>query len=206
MARICLAATATAIIPSSIHLLFKSKMKIFLYALVNSSLAFFLFSFQVHEKSILIPAVSAILIFPVEPFMVFWFLQVSTFSMIPLLIKDGQMVSFIGLSCCFLGATKLFIDDMRKTKPNKFTGDFNFIKIFYKISRFSEMKFLDNVAVFCYIASTVVQVILICGILFVPPPASLPFLHPLLISAFSCCHFVMFLAYFNVKQMFYEHE
>jgi hypothetical protein len=30
----------------------------------------------------------------------------------------------------------------------------------------------------------------------------LPFLYPLLISAYSCCHFAMFFLYFNLKQFF----
>lgn len=201
MAKICLAATVIALTPSSLHLLFKSKMKKFLYALVNSSLAFFLFSFQVHEKSILIPAVAAILIFPAEPFMVFWFLQVSTFSMFPLLIKDGQIMSFIGLSCCFVGITKLFIDNMIKEKK---LDRINFVKILWRINKTTELKFMENAAVFCYIVSTLLQVMLIYGFLFLPPPAKLPFLHPLLISAFSCCHFLLFLTYFNIKQIFYE--
>lgn len=201
MAKLCLAVTAVALAPSSLHLLFSSRMKKFLFALVNSSLAFFLFSFQVHEKSILIPAIVAILIFPAEPFMVFWFLQVSTFSMLPLLVKDGQVVSFIGLSCCVVGITKLLIDIMIKEK--KLEG-INFMKILWRISKSTEMKLVENAAVFCYIVSTLLQVVLIYGFFFVPSPAHLPFLHPLLISAFSCCHFVMFFAYFNVKQIFCE--
>lgn len=201
MAKICLAATAIAIMPSSLHLLFNSRMKKFLYALVNSSLAFFLFSFQVHEKSILIPAVVAILIFPAEPFMVFWFLQVSTFSMLPLLVKDGQVGSFIALSCCLLGMTKIFIDNMIKDK--KMDG-VNFIKILWRINKSTEVKLIENIAVFCYIVSTLFQVMLIYVFFYVQAPEKLPFLHPLLVSAFSCCHFVLFFAYFNVKQIFCE--
>lgn len=201
MAKICLAATAVAIVPSSLHLLFTPRMKKFLYALVNSSLAFFLFSFQVHEKSILIPAVVAILIFPAEPFMVFWFLQVSTFSMLPLLVKDGQIVSFIALSCCFLGIVKIIIDN---TVREKKLENVNYMKILWRINKTTEKKIVENVAVLCYFVSTLFQVMLIYGFFFVQPPAKLPFLHPLLISAFSCCHFVLFFMYFNVKQIFCE--
>lgn len=200
MAKICLACTVTALVPSSISLLVKSKKKQFLYALVNSSLAFFLFSFQVHEKSILIAAVPAILIFPMDPFMVFWFLQVSTFSMFPLLFKDGLFVAFIGMSVAYLLLTKLLIDYGKDQKHQ----DKNFLRILWNISKRTEGKLLENLMIAGYILSSVVEVVLIIGFFYVQPPAKLPFLHPLLISAFSCCHFLMFFIYFNVKQIFYE--
>lgn len=200
MAKICLACTTTALLPSSLSLLIKSKKKQFLYALVNSSLAFFLFSFQVHEKSILVAAIPAILIFPMDPFMVFWFLQVSTFSMFPLLVKDGLVVAFFGLSGVFIGMTKLLID-YTKDKKNQ---NLNFLQMMWKINRKSDGKFVENSFIAFFILSTIAEIFLIIGFFFVTPPANLPFLHPLLISAFSCCHFVMFFVYFNVKQIFYE--
>ena len=56
MALICLVATVVSIIPCCIDL-FRSRpsQKKLLWALFNCSLSFFLFSFQVHEKSILWP-------------------------------------------------------------------------------------------------------------------------------------------------------
>lgn len=200
MAKICLTCTATALVPSSIHLLTKPKKKQFLYALVNSSLAFFLFSFQVHEKSILIATVPAILIFPADPFMVLWFLQVSTFSMFPLLVKDGLLGSFIGLSILYFVMTTILIDYTKEQKHQRK----NFLRILWNINRKTDGKLLENVMILSFVLSTMLEVLLVIGFLFVPPPANLPFLHPLLISAFSCCHFVVFFMYFNVKQIFYE--
>ncbi|CAD5123876.1 DgyrCDS12184 [Dimorphilus gyrociliatus] len=52
----CLVTTIILLLPSGLHLLLKPTMRNFKLALVNSSLIFFLFSFQVHEKSILIAA------------------------------------------------------------------------------------------------------------------------------------------------------
>lgn len=200
MAKVCLACTVTALLPSSVNLVVKPKKKQFLYALVNSSLAFFLFSFQVHEKSILIAAVPAILLFPMDPFMVFWFLQVSTFSMFPLLDKDGLLVAFIGLAMVYVLLTKLLIDYTKdKRHENK-----TFIQILWNINKRNESKLFENLMITGYFLSSIIEVLLILGFYFVPSPVSLPFLHPLLISAFSCCHFIMFFVYFNVKQVFYE--
>lgn len=48
--------TLLFLLPSALHLLINPTLAIFKYALINSSLIFFLFSFQVHEKQILIAA------------------------------------------------------------------------------------------------------------------------------------------------------
>lgn len=198
MAKVCLASTALALLPSSVSLLFRPKKKQFLYALVNSSLAFFLFSFQVHEKSILIAAIPAILVFPMDPFMVFWFLQVSTFSMFPLLVKDGLLGAFVSLSIVYFMMTKLLIDYSKGQKhENK-----NFLSILWNIGKQSEGTFVEIFFISCFVLSTIAQTMLVITFLYVPAPAHLPFLHPLLISAFSCCHFLMFFLYFNVKQIF----
>ncbi|XP_070503520.1 probable dolichyl pyrophosphate Man9GlcNAc2 alpha-1,3-glucosyltransferase [Chironomus tepperi] len=197
MAKICLGCTATALVPSSITLLFNPKKKQFLYALINSSLAFFLFSFQVHEKSILIAAIPVILIFPLEPFMSFWFLQVSTFSMIPLLAKDNLISAYIGLSGMFFLMTKIIIDNAR----NKKQEDMNFLQILYNINFNKSKKWIERLLIGCYVLSTIVQLVLFLGYFFLTPPEKLPFLHSLLISAFSCSHFLFFLFYFNCKQL-----
>lgn len=195
--------TATAIIPSSVSLLFRPKKRQFLYALINSSFAFFLFSFQVHEKSILLVALPVALIFPLEPFMAVWFLQISTFSMLPLLVKDGLTSAFIGLSGAFFLLIKLSVDNMKSEKHQSM----NFMSILWNLNKNKKRnggKFVENFMIFCYIVSTLGQVLLTVAYFFVQPPEKLPFLHPLLVSAYSCCHFLFFFIYFNVKQLLYE--
>lgn len=203
MAKICLMCTATAIIPSSFSLIFRPTKKQFLYALINSSFAFFLFSFQVHEKSILLVALPAALLFPLEPFMSVWFLQISTFSMLPLLVKDGLTSAFIGFSGAFFLLIKLAIDNLKSDKHQSMS----FVSILWNLNKSkkrSDGKLMENFMIFCYVISTFGQVLLIVGYFFVEPPEKLPFLHPLLVSAYSCCHFIFFFLYFNVKQVFYE--
>lgn len=197
MARICLGCTVTALVPSSINLLFNPKKKQFLYALINSSLAFFLFSFQVHEKSILIASIPVIMIFPLEPFMSFWFLQISTFSMIPLLVKDGLVSAYIGLSGMSFLMTKIVIDNTR----NKKQENMNFLQILWNINFKKTKKWIEGLFIGFYVLSTIVQFALFFGYFYITSPENLPFLHPLLVSAFSCCHFLFFLFYFNVKQL-----
>ncbi|EJD75952.1 hypothetical protein, variant [Loa loa] len=64
----------------------------FKYGLLASSLSFFLFSFQVHEKSILLAALPAILLWNESPVFVSWILIISNTSLYPLCIKDGNAI------------------------------------------------------------------------------------------------------------------
>ena len=56
------AATLTASLPSNLMLLLKPTQQNFLFSLLNTSLAFFLFSFHVHEKTILVVAIPLLML------------------------------------------------------------------------------------------------------------------------------------------------
>lgn len=58
----CLITTALSSLPSNMMLFFQPSKSNFVFALVNTSLAFFLFSFQVHEKSILLVAIPVLML------------------------------------------------------------------------------------------------------------------------------------------------
>ncbi|WAR23270.1 ALG6-like protein [Mya arenaria] len=127
---------------------------------VNSSLVFFLFSFQVHEKSILIPA-----------------------FMLPLLIKDGQLVPYIAFMLLYPLLFNAFNPIRPDTAPP--TDTQVWVNIFVTLA-------------FCI--SCVGQVFLSLALVIFPPPAGLPDLFPLVISVFSCAHFLLFAAYFHYCQ------
>uniref|UniRef100_A0A336LPP7 dolichyl-P-Glc:Man9GlcNAc2-PP-dolichol alpha-1,3-glucosyltransferase n=1 Tax=Culicoides sonorensis TaxID=179676 RepID=A0A336LPP7_CULSO len=190
MALICLTCTVAAVIPISLHLLFNPKKKVFLYALLNTSLIFFLFSFQVHEKSILLATLPAMILFPLEPFACYWFLQIATFSMFPLLLKDGLLVAYFALQLIYFLGTKLVIGLVSEDK------DFIRIDVFNisQIIDLNETKSTNSKLkrTFFYL-SIYFALVLIMLQLFAEPPKNLPFLYPLLISAYSCVHFLMFL-------------
>ncbi|RXG50726.1 Dolichyl pyrophosphate Man9GlcNAc2 alpha-1,3-glucosyltransferase [Armadillidium vulgare] len=67
MALICLLTTLFLSLPSSVHLFCYPKPNVFKYSLINISFIFFLFSFHVHEKSILLVAIPASLVYCEEP-------------------------------------------------------------------------------------------------------------------------------------------
>lgn len=74
-----LLATLAAILPINIHLGCRPSQCRFKYALVSTSLAFFLFSFQVHEKSILLPLMPATLLLQEEANAVILFTNMAIF-------------------------------------------------------------------------------------------------------------------------------
>ncbi|KAI9483802.1 MAG: ALG6, ALG8 glycosyltransferase family-domain-containing protein [Benjaminiella poitrasii] len=92
--RLSMIATLMAVIPIGIHLGIAPSRRRFLYALVNSSLAFFLFSFQVHEKSILLPLLPVTLIMLEESVAASMFMNVAMFSMFPLLKREGLVLPY----------------------------------------------------------------------------------------------------------------
>uniref|UniRef100_H2Y783 Alpha-1,3-glucosyltransferase n=1 Tax=Ciona savignyi TaxID=51511 RepID=H2Y783_CIOSA len=101
--RLCSLTTLLLSLPSCVHLLRHPNMRIFKLSMVNVSLIFFLFSFQVHEKSILISAVSALLLYGELPtYIVTGFLHMSGFSMLPLLAKDGLSTQLFTTSILFI--------------------------------------------------------------------------------------------------------
>ncbi|OZC12026.1 hypothetical protein X798_01207 [Onchocerca flexuosa] len=79
-------------IPCLLCLFYRPTVTNFKYGLLASSLSFFLFSFQVHEKSILLVAVPAILLWNENPVFITWLLIISNTSLYPLCIKDGNAI------------------------------------------------------------------------------------------------------------------
>ncbi|RHN50439.1 putative dolichyl-P-Glc:Man(9)GlcNAc(2)-PP-dolichol alpha-1,3-glucosyltransferase [Medicago truncatula] len=95
-------ATIISCFPSMVQQIKSPSNKGFLYALLNCSLAFYLFSFQVHEKSILLPLLPATMLALEEPFIFKWFMKFAMFSMFPLMCRDGLIVPYFALFALFI--------------------------------------------------------------------------------------------------------
>ncbi|RMZ52404.1 hypothetical protein APUTEX25_000679, partial [Auxenochlorella protothecoides] len=84
--RLCAAGTLAAVLPAMACQLRRPTRRAFLLGLANSSLAFFLLAYQVHEKSVLLPlAALGTLGGPAAELAQY----VGVYSMLPLLRKDG---------------------------------------------------------------------------------------------------------------------
>ena len=184
MALICLASTGIFCLPSCFDLLKHPTASRFKYSLVNISLVFFLFSFHVHEKSILLVVVPACFLYGSEPFFVMWLSIIAQFSMLPLLDKDGLFIPFVSLTILTWYL-------------------YGVAKSFCAIKRLST--FLDSLAQQVIIYRTFVLSMVAVGLLtlvfkFVAPPVRYPDLFSVLISSFSCLHFILFTVFFHMRQ------
>ena len=177
MAIICLVTTTCCCLPSCINLFVNPTTKHFRYSLVNIAFVFFLFSFHVHEKSILLVAIPACMLYSEEPFMVSWLLAVSNFSMLPLLYKDGLFIPYFSLSVI---SVMMCLWTSNDTAAKTLT-----------IMRYPQVLLVSFIGIACLTLSFVL----------VQPPQRYPFLWLLLIALYSCAHFMLFTAYFHFKQL-----
>ncbi|KAJ2162007.1 Glucosyltransferase-like protein [Coemansia sp. RSA 552] len=190
LVRLATGATALAFIPSCAHLFVTIRRLassgvsndracvLLCYCLLNTSLAFFLFSFQVHEKSILLPLAPALLLIDKEEQAVNFFVQVALFSMYPLLFRDGLQIPYwvMAISWSFLRGCPACPAN-RRISP--------------AVVRVQWM-------------GTVAMVAIHLAHAFIPPPVSLPDIYVVLNVVFSCGMFTAFLAYFNYRQFAYS--
>ncbi|EER07927.1 dolichyl glycosyltransferase, putative, partial [Perkinsus marinus ATCC 50983] len=98
MVKVCTLCTLLASLPSVLDCIFRppqtNKRQRFLACLFQSSLSFFLFSWQVHEKAILLPLLPAMLLLPDQPIFSVSFGMLSTLSLWRLMEKDNLQVTY----------------------------------------------------------------------------------------------------------------
>jgi alpha-1,3-glucosyltransferase len=94
-----LLSTLIVIAPGLIYITIHPHIKCLPHVFAATAMGFFLFSFQVHEKSILLPLLPASLLFfssdPEERKWTVWINIVGTMSLWPLLKKDGLTLQYV---------------------------------------------------------------------------------------------------------------
>ncbi|XP_066548514.1 dolichyl pyrophosphate Man9GlcNAc2 alpha-1,3-glucosyltransferase [Amia ocellicauda] len=195
--RLSFAATLLFLLPSSMKLLMQPTFRGFKLALVNCSLAFFLFSFQVHEKSILLAAMPVCLLISELPFMSAWFLQVTTFSMLPLLIKDGLLLPYVVTSLAFLLISTSLLSAPGRTSED----DVKLKPLFRLVRRCVPRLNASLLAKWGFTLSLLSMAVLSFMSAALSPPARLPDLFPVMVSLGSYVHLLGFLIYFNAVHL-----
>jgi len=104
MAPLCAGITLAAAMPSMAHQIWAPSPKGLLLAMANSGFAFFMFSYQVHEKSVLLPLLPVTLLAGYLPSACLWFVPVSMVSMYPLLARDGLSLPYAALLLLWCGS------------------------------------------------------------------------------------------------------
>ncbi|XP_056388832.1 dolichyl pyrophosphate Man9GlcNAc2 alpha-1,3-glucosyltransferase [Hyla sarda] len=196
--QLSLVCTVLAVLPSCIKLTARPTIRGFKLSLVNCALSFFLFSFQVHEKSILLVSLPACLLLSEVPLMATWFLLTSTFSMLPLLQKDGLVMAYVITTLIFLLVSAPFLSSHEKTSEDRLK-----VKPFCTFARryIPWFRINESLVKLLFFSSVLVMAALTIAISTLAPPPTLPDLFPVLISGVSCLHFLMFFFYFNIVQL-----
>lgn len=190
MVLVCLVCTSLAVIPCCYDVFKYTSFLKFKYSLINSALAFFLFSYQVHEKTILLVAIPVLLVLPHDPLACTWFLVISVFSMLPLLLKDQLLTPFIATNVLFIC---IFISSS-----------------YHKISRINDVKSLLGISNYINLRGSHVNNLFYCSlagcsiltaiISVAKPPLKYPDIFSLIIYVYCCVHFIAFFVYFNIVQ------
>ncbi|KAJ7531399.1 hypothetical protein O6H91_14G042300 [Diphasiastrum complanatum] len=137
---------------------------------------------KVHEKSILVPLLPATLLALDEPWIFQWLTPYALLSMFPLLRRDKLAVAYMALFFIFLLLNPPVFNDQEKAKAT--------------CSSWRQQLWLNKSRGFSLASMTMIQL----SYLFIPSPASLPFLFDSLISIFAFAHFVPVMLYTNYKQ------
>ncbi|KAM4872512.1 dolichyl pyrophosphate Man9GlcNAc2 alpha-1,3-glucosyltransferase [Thomomys bottae] len=187
--------TFLSLLPACIKLTLQPSPKGFKFTLVSCALSFFLFSFQVHEKSILLVSLPVCLILYDIPFMATWFLLVSTFSMLPLLLKDELLIPSVVTTMAFFVACTTFFPVFGKTSEEELKLKSFCISVRKYLPRFT---FLPKLIQYLFLTSVIAMLILTLVTVTVDPPQKLPDLFSVLVCFISCMNFLFFLVYFNI--------
>ncbi|XP_044529026.1 dolichyl pyrophosphate Man9GlcNAc2 alpha-1,3-glucosyltransferase isoform X2 [Gracilinanus agilis] len=187
--------TFLSLLPACIKLTLQPSLRGFKYALVSCALSFFLFSFQVHEKSILLASLPVCLVVNEVPFVSVWFLLVSTFSMLPLLLKDGLAMAAVVTTLGFLVACSALLALFDKVSEEElqlaaFSGCVRRWLPAFKVPAETLRSW--------FLSSALAMGLLTVSSIALAPPPTLPDLFSVLVCFVSFLHFLLFWIYFNV--------
>lgn len=205
--------TLAALVPPCALLLARPSRLGFLQCAVTCGLAFFLCSFQVHEKHILLPLLPASLLSAHQPTLFAWLALVATFSLYPLLERDGQALPYALCQLGFLALT-LALDeslapslsatatataantDGEDEPSSPLPADFGGVEPIEAATAAATLAAppplpLPFTARVAMAASLLSMLLLHLAKAIVSPPPRYPDLHSVAFAAFSCVHFVV---------------
>ena len=197
LSAMCVISTVISSLSSLIHLLLHPTVKAFKFSLLNVSLTFFLFSYHVHEKSILIPAVTSILLYHKDislPLTIFQ--HYSVVSMMPLLSKEGLAMQTIVLSLMFQAICRFEFGSVSRQVDN-------FIKTVFAGHDLESRKmlliklFVTRLCAFMWLLSYALMI----SHFFQSPFEHMPHLYSMLTCIICCGVFGLCFITFNILQL-----
>lgn len=102
LVRLCAGLVILVSSPAMCQQLARPSSQGLLLCMANTAWAFFMFSFQVHEKSVLLPLLPLTMLAAQFPGTALWLPLLGAFSMYPLLIRDGVGVAYAAACTLYL--------------------------------------------------------------------------------------------------------
>lgn len=158
----CATVTLLATLPFCVAVFLKPSAVRLLLASSGCSLAAFLFSYQVHEKQILIPLLPFSILFYMFPLHTSWMSMSATYSLFPLLLREGSVVPYFATMLVHLATIFGFYpaerisDDIKAWRIPAFLSTcvgatFNFLLVFASApSRIPDIFVLLNSMYACF--------------------------------------------------------
>ncbi|KAK6798147.1 hypothetical protein RDI58_005849 [Solanum bulbocastanum] len=170
-----LVSTVSTCLPSTLLLILAPSRRNFLFGLLSSALSFYIFSFQVHEKSILLPLLPASFLAIDEPLIFRWLTYSALLSMFPLLRRDELILPYVALYGLFvlLYNAPVQREDTRQTR-----------------SHFTTLKY------FVIACSLLLHIVYFM----ITPPRRYPFLFEAVMMLLCFSQFFFIFMYANMKQ------
>lgn len=182
LVRLCAACTLVSAAPALLQQVRRPSPKGLLMCMASSAFSFYLFSYQVHEKSILLPLLPLTLLAPELPGLAAWMPAMAAFSMFPLLKKDELVCAYLG--CMILWASIAWPGGGGEGGRKREEGQG------WHWGRASIL------AVACCIAALALHL----AAVLVTPPKHLPYIIDALITAVCFLHFLSAAAYVQLLQ------
>uniref|UniRef100_A0A0N5BKE7 Alpha-1,3-glucosyltransferase n=1 Tax=Strongyloides papillosus TaxID=174720 RepID=A0A0N5BKE7_STREA len=168
MVPICTLCVLLCCMPSLIMLYKRTTKFNMIRALFCCSSAFFLFSYHVHEKSILFPGAIMTLYIPYDSTLALWFLIISSLSVYPLLLIDNIPESIFIIFAYYI--TFMFTDNNKNYSKKTI------------------------ITIHC---SIILGFIVTLSTFFLPHIPRYPYIYQLLVATYSFIHFIVFYVLFN---------
>ena len=161
-----------------------------LLCMANSSFAFYLFGYQVHEKSVLLPLLPVTLLAASEPMLATAMPLLAIFSMWPLLKRDGLEIPYVGVAALFFAIAQRASTGPVPSQSISVSNEGKQVR-----GNLQQRRMVYGAAC-SFLGAALIHV----SAWHFPAPVRYPYLHDAAFTAYSFAHFVLVWGYLNWRQ------
>lgn len=176
---LCSFATIVASLPFCAAIARRPSHQSILLGSGGCALAAYLFSYQVHEKQILIPTLPAAMLFDSHPHLSMWMSAAASFSLFPLLHREKLLLPFISLNAMHLIIAQTFHPPVSVHVQSRSR---NYFPLRNTIRRVMRKLLGAMIATGCF---------LVLLVAYAAPPPNLPDLFVMCLTIYSCMVFCL---------------